>query len=92
MSPTPGKAQAAKPKPLTVGSLSDLKQVKKEIAAQAAREAQAAAQRALDARRVREHRSLFQAAVGTVKRLPAHGTASLKPAPPAPTPKQHLLD
>ena len=82
----------ANPKPPRVASLSDLRQVKKEIAAQAAREAQAAAQRALDARRVREHRSLFQAAVGTVKRLPAHGTTSLKPAPPAPTPKQHLLD
>ena len=79
-------------KPLKVGSLADLKQVKKEIAAQAARAAQAAAQHALEAKRVREHRSLFQAAVGAVQRLPAHGTANLKPAAPLPLPIQHLLD
>lgn len=83
-------------KPLKVGSLADLKQVKKEIAAQAERAAQAAAQaaaqQALEAKRVREHRSLFQAAVGVVQRLPAHGTVSLKPAAPPPKPMQHLLD
>jgi DNA-nicking Smr family endonuclease len=72
--------------------IADLKQVKKEIAAQAEREAQAAAQRALQAKRVREHRSLFQAAVGAVQRLPAHGTANLKPTPPPPTPTQRLMD
>jgi DNA-nicking Smr family endonuclease len=77
---------------LKVGSLADLKQVKKEIAEQAERAAQAAAQQALDAKRVREHRSLFQAAVGAVQRLPAHGTASLKPAAPPPKPLQHQLD
>lgn len=87
MSTTPPKA-----KPFKVGSLADLKQVKKEIAAQALREAQAAAQRALDAKRAREQRSLFQAAVGAVHRLPAHGTADLRPPAPHPTPKQHLLD
>ena len=85
-------ATPAKAKPVKVGSLAELKQVKKEIAAQAEREARAAAQRALDAKRVREHRSLFQAAVGTVQRLPEHGTISLKPAPPPPTPVQRLLD
>ena len=83
---------ATKAKPFKVGSLSDLKQVKKEIAAQAEREALAAALRAQEAKRVREHRSLFQAAVGAVRRLPEHRTVSLKPAPPAPTPMQHLLD
>jgi len=91
VNPVP-KPSTTKAKPFKVGSLADLKQVKKEIAAQAEREAQAAAQRALEAKRAREQRSLFQAAVGKVQRLPAHGTASLKPAPPAPTPKQHLLD
>ena len=60
----------AKAKPFKVGSLADLKQVKKEIAAQAERAAQAAAQKALAAKRTREHRSLFQAAVGKVQRLP----------------------
>ncbi len=87
MSTPPRKA-----KPFRVGSLADLKQVKKEIAAQALREAQAAAQHALDAKRAREQRSLFQAAVGAVHRLPAHGTADLRPPAPQPTPKQHLLD
>lgn len=83
---------SAKTKPFKVGSLSDLKQVKKEIAAQAERAAQLAAQKALEAKRAREHRSLFQAAVGKVQRLPESKTASLKPAPPPPTPVQHLLD
>lgn len=81
-----------KAKPFKVGALADLKQVKKEIAAHAERQAQAAAQRALEAKRVREHRSLFQAAVGAVQRMPEHRTVSLKPEPPPPTPMQHLLD
>jgi len=91
---TPAKPPAvtAKAKPFKVGSLSDLKQVKKEIAAQAERAAQAAAQRALEAKRVREHRSLFQAAVGKVQRLPEPGVANLRPSPPPPTPVQRLLD
>ncbi len=99
MTPNKPPAVAAKPplapaktKPFKVGSLSDLKQVKKEIAAQAERAAQAAAQKALEAKRAREHRSLFQAAVGKVQRLPEPQTVSLKPAPPAPLPVQHLLD
>lgn len=79
-------------KPFKIGSLADLKQVKKEIAAQVEREALAAAERAREAKRSREHRSLFQAAVGVVQRLPEHRTVSLKPAPPPPTPMQHLLD
>ncbi len=89
---TTPKAKVASAKPITVNSLADLKQVKKEIAAQAERAAQAAAQQALEARRLREHRSLFQAAVGAVKRLPAHGTTSLKPAAPRPLPQQRLAD
>ena len=86
------KAAPLKFKPLKVSALSELKQVKKEIVVQAELAAKAAAQQALEAKRVREHRSLFQAAVGTVKRLPEHRTASLKPAAPQPVPMQHLLD
>ena len=82
----------ATPKPFKVGSLADLKQVKKEIAAQAERAAQAAAQKALEAKRAREHRSLFQAAVGQVQRLPEPRVANLRPSPPPPTPVQHLMD
>ncbi len=82
----------AKPHSVEAKFVADLKRVKKEIAAQAEHAAKAAAQQALDAKRVREHRSLFQAAVGSVKRLPEHGTASLKPAAPQPVPMQHLLD
>ncbi len=92
MSAHPADVVPLKRKPLKVGSLADLKQVKKEIAAQAERAARLAAQRALDARRVREHRSLFQAAIGAVKHLPVHGKASLQPAAPPPIPLQRLAD
>ncbi len=77
---------------MTVRSLADLKQVKKEIAAQAERAAQTAALQAQQAKRAREQRSLFQAAVGKVERLRDPGTASLRPAPPPPLPLQHMLD
>jgi DNA-nicking Smr family endonuclease len=76
----------------TMGSLADLKQVKTELAAQAQREAQAAAQRTLTAKQEAAQRSLFQAAVGAVNRLPEPRTASLKPAPPPPTPLQRMAD
>ena len=92
MTPAVPKMAGQKAKPVKVGALADLKQVKREIAAQSERAAKAAAQQALEAKRVREHRSLFQTAVGAVKRLPEHGTASLKPAAPQPVPMQHLLD
>jgi DNA-nicking Smr family endonuclease len=75
-----------------INSLSDLKKVKAEIEAQAAREAAAAAQRALEAKRKEAQRNLFQAAVGKVKRMPDRGLADLTPKPPAPIPKQHQLD
>lgn len=77
---------------VTIGTLADLKQVKAELAAQAQREALAGAQRALAAKQESAHRSLFQAAVGAVKRLPEPRTASLKPAPPAPAPLQRIAD
>ena len=77
---------------MKVHSLADLKSVKKEIAAQAQREAEAAALRALQARQQAARHNLFQAAVGQVQRLPQTQLADLKPAPPKPIPKQHLLD
>ncbi len=77
---------------MKINSLSDLKKVKAEIKAQAAREAAAAAQRALEAKRKEAQRNLFQAAVGKVKRLPDRGLANLAPKPPAPIPKQQQLD
>jgi DNA-nicking Smr family endonuclease len=87
-----GPRSAKTPTTVMVGSLADLKKVKAELAAQAQREALAAAQRLRDAKRDAAQRSLFQAAVGTVKRLPEPRTASLKPAPPAPNPLQRMAD
>ncbi len=81
-----------KSKPVKVGSLADLQRVKQELAAQAAHAAQLAAQQALDAKRQAAQRTLFEAAVGAVQRLPASTTANLKPRPPAPLPQQHLAD
>ena len=78
--------------PVKVGTLADLKQVKQELAAQAAHTAQVAAQQALDAKRHVAQRSLFQAAVGHVQRLPASRTANLKTKPPEPLPQQFLSD
>ena len=81
-----------KSKAFTVSTLADLKQVKKEIAAHAAREAQAAALALQEAKRAVAQRSLFQSAAGAVTRMPAHGLADLKPLPPPPEPKQRLAD
>lgn len=81
-----------KPKALKVDSLADLKLVKKEIQAQAERQARAAAQQALERKQRAAQRNLFHAAVGAVQRLPDPGTADLKPAPPQATPRQRLAD
>jgi DNA-nicking Smr family endonuclease len=75
-----------------ITSLADLKAVKKEIEMQAQRAAAAAAQRALEAKKLAGRRNLFQAAVGKVERLPHTELANLKPAPPQPIPKQQKLD
>ena len=77
---------------MKINALSDLKKVKAAIEAQAAREAAAAAQRALEAKRKEAQHNLFQAAVGKVKRLPDRGLANLAPKPPPPTPRQQELD
>lgn len=77
---------------MKIHSLADLKAVKKEIEAQAQRQAAAAAQRALQARQQESRRNLFQTAVGQVQRMPQPQLADLKPTPPQPIPKQQMLD
>lgn len=93
------KKPEAKSPPLTVGSLADLKKVKKEMALQAERaalaaklQAQAAAQRAKEAQLRASQSNLFQAAIGKVKPLVLSPRAQLKGAAPAPIPKQQMLD
>ena len=84
---TPPKA-----KPFKVDSLAGLKQVRKEISAQAEREAAAAAKRALEAKRLAAQRNLFQAAIGKVKPLPDKRTVQHATPKPEPIPKQQLKD
>jgi len=75
-----------------VNTLADLKKVKKEIEAQAQREALIAAKQAREARLLAAQHNLFQNAVGAVKPLPDKRTAQLAPVPPAPIPKQLQKD
>nr|WP_315464392.1 Smr/MutS family protein [uncultured Rhodoferax sp.] len=77
---------------MKINALSDLKLVKKEIEAQAAREAALAAQKALEAKRKAAASNLFQAAIGKVKPLEPPQRATLTPEPPKPIPKQQMLD
>lgn len=77
---------------MKINALSDLKKVKKEIEAQAAREAALAAERALEAKRKAAASNLFQAAIGKVKPLEPPQRAKLTPEPPKPIPKQQMLD
>jgi DNA-nicking Smr family endonuclease len=77
---------------MKINALSDLKLVKKEIEAQAAREAALAAQKALDAKRKAAASNLFQAAIGKVQPMTPPQRAALAPAPPQPIPKQQQLD
>jgi DNA-nicking Smr family endonuclease len=83
---------AQKSKPFKVESLADLKLVRREIAAQAEREAAAAAQRALDAKRLAAQRNLFQAAIGVVKPLPDKRMVHHAAPKPEPIPKQQQMD
>ena len=77
---------------MKITSLADLKAVKKEIEAQAQREALEAARRAQEAKQKAAAHNLFQAAVGKVERMLEPALANLKPTPPKPIPKQQLLD
>ncbi|BDT73136.1 endonuclease MutS2 [Comamonadaceae bacterium OS-4] len=77
---------------MKINALSDLKQVKKAIEAQAAREAALAAHKAAEAKRKAAASNLFQAAIGKVKPLEPPQRAKLTPEPPKPIPKQQMLD
>jgi DNA-nicking Smr family endonuclease len=77
---------------MKINALSDLKLVKKEIEAQAAREAALAAQKAVEAKRKAAASNLFQAAIGKVQPIAPPKRAALAPAPPQPIPKQQQLD
>ncbi|MDZ7919332.1 Smr/MutS family protein [Rhodoferax sp.] len=77
---------------MKITALSDLKLVKKEIEAQALREAALAAQKALEAKRKAAASNLFQAAIGKVQPMVPPQRAALAPTPPQPIPKQQMLD
>ncbi|MFM2254445.1 MAG: hypothetical protein RJB68_2782 [Pseudomonadota bacterium] len=77
---------------MKINALSDLKQVKKAIEAQAAREAALAVHKAAEAKRKAAASNLFQAAIGKVKPLEPPQRAKLTPEPPKPIPKQQMLD
>lgn len=75
-----------------MGTLSDLKRIKKEIDAHAAKEAQAQVERDLLAKRLAAQKNLFQNSVGKVKRLPETAMVNLNLSPPQATPLQHQRD
>lgn len=84
-SPPPAKA-------LRVSSLAELKQVKKEIEAQAAARAVEQARLAQQAKQRAAQSNLFQAAIGVVQPLQPSRRANLKPPPAAPIPQQRERD
>jgi hypothetical protein len=75
-----------------MAGLADLKQLKKEIDAAAARAQAEKAAAALAAKRQAAARNLFQAAVGKVQLLQVPEVANLRLPPPAPALLQHELD
>ena len=77
---------------VTVKSLADLQQVRKEIAARAQREAERQAQAAQQARQATADQDLFRKAAGAVQPLPQPAKALLKKAPPRPVPVQRQRD
>lgn len=72
--------------------LQDLKNLKKTLEAQAARDKAEQAARLLAAKRAEKERNLFKSAVGQVQRLPVVARADLKRPPPPATVLQHELD
>lgn len=72
--------------------LDDLKKIRIELEAQAARDKAERAARTLAAKRAAQERNLFESAVGKVQRLPAVALADLKRPPPPATLLQHELD
>ena len=79
-------------KPLKISSLSDLKQVKREIEAQALLAAQLAAQAVQDRRKAVSEIDLFIRAAGKVQPMPDRRRVILKKDPPPPQPMQYQRD
>jgi DNA-nicking Smr family endonuclease len=79
-------------KPLKISSLSDLKQVKREIEAQALLAAQLAAQAVQDRRKAVSEKDLFIRAAGKVQPMPDRRRVILKKDPPPPQPMQYQRD
>jgi DNA-nicking Smr family endonuclease len=77
---------------VTVKSLADLKQVKKEIEAQAKAEAERKAEAAKKARQATADQDLFRQAAGTVRPLQQPAKALLKKEQPKPIPVQRQRD
>ena len=75
-----------------ISSLGELKQVKREIEAQALKAAQEAAQQVLDRRKVTSEKDLFIRAAGKVQPMPDRRRVVLKKTPPPPQPMQYKLD
>jgi len=75
-----------------INSLGDLKQVKREIEAQALKAAQVAAQQVLERRKTTSERDLFIRAAGKVQPMPERRRVVLKKDPPPPKPMQYQLD
>jgi len=75
-----------------MAGLEDLKHIKKELEAQAAREKAEQAARALAAKRRVQERNLFESAVGQVQRMAPVARADLKMPVPAATVLQHERD
>lgn len=75
-----------------INSLGDLKQVKREIEAQALKAAQQAAQLALERRKSISEKDLFIRAAGKVQPMPDRRRVVLKKDPPPAQPMQYQLD
>ncbi len=75
-----------------INSLGDLKQVKREIEAQALKAAQVAAQLAIERRKTASEKDLFIRAAGKVQPMPDRRRVVLKKDPPPPQPMQYQLD
>ena len=79
-------------KATTVKSLADLKQVKREIEAQAKLDSEAKAAQARAARQATADRDLFLQAAGKVQPVAAKDKAHLQKTPPIPVPVQQQRD
>jgi DNA-nicking Smr family endonuclease len=79
-------------KPVKVCSMAELKLVKREIEAQAAREALRLAELARAQQKAASEKDLFKRAAGVVQPVPDKRRAVLKKTPPPPKPMQFKLD